>query len=130
GGGSGYGGIGYDGATATSAKPLTLSGVGIIGVNVGGSNLTMAGVIGQSFAGSTLTAYGPGTLTLTAANSYTAQTTVSNGGVLAIPTIANGGFNSPIGASSNAATNLVLGTASFGRGTLLLTGANSTYSTD
>jgi fibronectin-binding autotransporter adhesin len=51
------------------------------------------------------------------------------GGELDIPTIANGGANSPLGASSNSASNLTL--VGTGRpSTLMLTGVNSTYSTD
>jgi fibronectin-binding autotransporter adhesin len=62
---------------------------------------------------------GAGTQTLTsAASSYTGTTTI-NQGVLAVSTLANGGSNSTIGASSNSTSNLVLG-----GGTLRYTGGN------
>ena len=74
-----------------------------------------------------ITSANTGTLALNGNNSYTGVTDVF-GGTLDIPTIANGGLSSPIGASSNATTNLQLGF--LGRGTLMLTGANAAYSTD
>ncbi len=49
-----------------------------------------------------------GTVTLTRANNYTGATTV-NGGILSVSSLANGGTASNIGASTNAAGNLVLG---------------------
>ncbi len=60
---------------------------------------------------------GSGVTTFSAANSYTGATTI-NGGVLSVATLANGGANSGIGASSSVAGNLVLG-----GGTLRYTGA-------
>ncbi len=48
-----------------------------------------------------------GTLIFGAANSYTGVTTV-RGGILIVPILANGGLNSGVGASSSAASNLVL----------------------
>lgn len=82
-----------------------------IGSIISGSNkLTKAGT-------------GTGVFTLSgSANTYTGATT-ANGGTLSFATIANGGSNSSIGASTNAAGNLVLG-----GGTLQYTGA--TASTD
>src|SRR5262249_17953112 len=56
---------------------------------------------------------------LTGVNTYTGVTTI-NAGVLAVTTLANGGVSSSIGASSNAASNLV-----FNGGTLQYTGANT-----
>ena len=76
---------------------------------------TISGVI--SGTGS-ISKSGSGTWTLSnAANSYSGPTTVT-GGILSVSTLANGGANSGIGASSNAATNLVLN-----GGTLQYTGA-------
>ncbi|WP_265919827.1 autotransporter outer membrane beta-barrel domain-containing protein [Cupriavidus nantongensis] len=54
-----------------------------------------------------ITKVGTGTQTLSGANSYTGPTKIS-GGVLSTPLIANGGVVSGIGASGNAAANLVL----------------------
>ena len=62
---------------------------------------------------------GGGTTVLNAANSYTGVTTVS-GGTLSVATLANGGSNSGIGASTNAAAKLVLN-----GGTLQYTGAGA-----
>ena len=60
-----------------------------------------------------------GILTLSGANSYAGITTI-NTGTLSISSIANGGSNSNIGSSSNAAANLVLG-----GGTLQYTGSTA-----
>jgi fibronectin-binding autotransporter adhesin len=127
------GGLFYDGATATSSKPLTFTSYGRLQV-AANTNLTMNGVIGQSAAGAALYVFGsgvaatPGTLTLGATNTYSGATIIGANSVVAIPTINNGGANGPIGASTNAPANLVFG--NFTRGDLLLTGTNANYSTD
>jgi fibronectin-binding autotransporter adhesin len=80
---------------------------------------TVNGVISENSAAVlTVTKQGVGTWVFTnAGNSYKGVTSI-NGGILSVASIANGSFNSGIGASSNAATNLV-----FGGGTLRYTGA-------
>lgn len=54
-----------------------------------------------------VTKVGTGTQILSGANSYTGPTRIS-GGILSVPLLANGGIASGIGASTNAAANLVL----------------------
>ena len=90
-----------------------------------GGDMTMSGVI--SGAGS-LEKAGRRMLTLTGTNTYTGSTAVRgytnfgtwfDGGVLSVSSLANGGSSSGIGASSNAAANLVLA-----GGTLRYTGAS------
>jgi autotransporter-associated beta strand protein len=67
-----------------------------------------------------LTKTGLGTLTLTADNTFTGPTKVL-AGALSVATIPNGGADSPLGASTSAASNLVLD-----GGKLLYTGADAT----
>ena len=140
------GALQYGGPTASTTKSITLSGGfgGIIQVLTAGTNLVLTGTIGDSGAGCPLSVYGPpavsggsSTLTLMANNPYSGQTVAASNGILAIPTIANGGFASPIGTSSNSPSNVNLGAPLLGiglntpnRGTLLLTGTNASYSTD
>jgi fibronectin-binding autotransporter adhesin len=83
-------------------------------------------MIANNNAGNTvasgLTKSGAGTVTLSNANnSYTGVTTVS-GGILSVSTLANGSANSSIGASGNAAANVVLNNG----GTLSYTGGSVT----
>ena len=125
----------YGGATATSAKALTLRSFSGIQVLTNGANLTLNGAITQSIGLQGLSVAGPAangassTLTLGATNSYSGQTGIVSNAVVAVPTIANGGAASPIGFSSNAPSNLFIGDDNF-RGTLLLTGTNSAYGTN
>jgi autotransporter-associated beta strand protein len=124
--------LAYDGPTATSAKPLTIAG-GSAAILLAGGDLTMSGVIGESGSGNNLNVYGypsSATLTLSANNTYSGWTFVDDNAVLAVPTIGSagaGGASSPLGASSNAAGNLRLGSSA--RGTLVLIGTGA-YSTD
>jgi fibronectin-binding autotransporter adhesin len=124
----------YGGPTDTLTKNLTTTGNAAIQVLNDGTNLTYSGTITQSGV-QPFRAYGPfvagasSTLTFTGNNNYSGSTTVDGNCVLAVPNIANGGAASPIGSSSNAAGNLVLGSATF-RGTLMLTGTNASYSAD
>jgi autotransporter-associated beta strand protein len=88
--------LGGGGGTLTFAPQIT----GAAGVNIGNSGTG-------------------GAVILNSANSYTGPTSI-NGGVLSVATLANGGVNSPIGSSSNAASNLILN-----GGTLQYTGTGS-----
>lgn len=67
----------YTGGTASSNKPFTLSTSGTIQVDNAATELTLSGIIAG--AGDALTKTGPGTLTLTAANTYSGGTTLSGG---------------------------------------------------
>jgi len=97
--------------TRTTAPTLQFDGNG---------NTTVTGVISQT--GTTALTYaGSGTLTLGGSSTYTGVTAVSGGGTLSVSSLANGGNNSNIGASSNAASNLVLN-----GGTLSYTGTSVT----
>ncbi len=112
---TGAGVAGSSSITTGAATPTTLT------VRQGGTS-TFDGVLGGPGANENnfnFTFDGPGTLTLTGTNTYTGATTI-NGGTLAVPTLASGGTASGIGASTNAATNLV-----FDGGTLRYTGAGS-----
>ena len=93
------------GATTGSIKILALSGTSA-GNTIDGTinNLDTDDVIG-------ITKSGSGTWTLNNAGSnYTGITTITAGSLEAA-TLANGGSNSSIGASTNAATNLVFGSS-------------------
>lgn len=95
-------------ATVTTAATLTINGVG---------NGQISGIISNGAgAGASLAVSkgGTGTWSLTNANnSYTGITTDGAGGTLSVQFLANGGANSSIGASSNAATNLVINASTF-----------------
>ena len=113
----------YSGATGSTNRNFTLTNAttSTINVSTAAAILTMSGIISGS--GSLKIANNAtGTLEPTGSNTYTGVTTLTSG-ILKVNQLANGGVNSPIGAASSAASNLVLGT-----GTFLYTGA--TGSTD
>ena len=88
----------------TVSTPVTLADN--LTVNVSGG-LAMSGVISESGGTRSLTKTGAGDLQPTANNSYTGPTMIQ-GGTVTIVTSGNGGQTSPLGASSAAATNLVI----------------------
>ncbi|MBZ9922178.1 autotransporter-associated beta strand repeat-containing protein, partial [Mesorhizobium sp. BR1-1-7] len=102
----------YTGGTASTDRGFTIARSGAItsdtiSVTNAATNLTFSGQV-VSLDGANFIKDGAGTLTLSGSNnSYTGNTTV-NGGTLAVTTLANGGVNSSIGASSSASSSLVL----------------------
>jgi autotransporter-associated beta strand protein len=112
-----FGSAGTIAFTGSGPRTLTLTGAN-------GSLGEFDPVLGDGTGGATsLTKTGAGTWVLGGVNTYTGVTTIS-GGVLKVSNLANGGSSSNIGASTNAASNLVLD-----GGTLQYTGV-STASTD
>ena len=87
-----------------------LSSSATFDVRSGTINAILGGAVG-------LTKTTTGTVVLTGANSYTGVTTISAGN-LSVSSLDNGGLSSNIGASNNAAANLVINNT----GTLLYTG--------
>src|SRR5438445_265971 len=83
------------GAVNLSTFALTVNGTG---------STSVTGVVSGS---GSITKSGTGTLTLSGTNTYTGVTTI-NAGTLSVSSLANGGSNSNIGASSKAATNLII----------------------
>ena len=110
--------IGTGGASTLTGGTVTTSSGTILSIN-SSSNFTL----GTMSGGGQLFKWGTGTVTLNSANSYTGPTTITDG-VLSVSTLADGGSDSGIGASSSSASNLILD-----GGTLRYTGAGST-STD
>ncbi len=95
-------------------------------VNTNGNTLTLAPNSGSTFSmGGVISGSGSliknsaGTVVLGGSNSYSGVTTL-NDGTLSVSSLANGGANSNIGNSTNAAANLV-----FNGGTLTYTGTGS-----
>lgn len=96
--------------TSGNVSVLNAGAITTIGSNITDFDATNKGGITKN---------GAGTLTLNGTNTYTGSTTVS-AGTLSISSVANGGLNSNLGASSNASSNLVLG-----GGTLSYTGTSA-----
>ncbi|WP_246677279.1 MULTISPECIES: autotransporter-associated beta strand repeat-containing protein [unclassified Mesorhizobium] len=91
------GNLGITGGNITlGSATLTISGIGSANYNgaiSGSGGLVKNGASAQSLSGS--------------ASSYTGPTVI-NGGILAVASLANGGTNSSIGASSSAPSNLII----------------------
>ena len=107
--------IDHNGSGLFSIAP-NITGSGNLSFS-GSGNTTISGIISTGSAN--LTKNGAGNLTLSGTNTFTGATTI-NAGTLSISSVANGGSNSNLGASSNAASNLVLG-----GGSLSYTGTNA-----
>ena len=118
---SGTGAVNFTNTGAVAySTPNTANTLMLQGTNTGSN--TLAALLTDNGTGTTsLAKFGTGTWVLTGANTYTGSTTIEAGGILSVATLANGGAASNIGASSNAAANLVLD--SFG--TLRYTGAGA-----
>jgi autotransporter-associated beta strand protein len=86
------------------SAPVQLDTNTTIQVTVSSDTLTISGVIS---GGSSITKTGSGTLILSNTNTYSGGTTIDDG-TLSVDKLADGGSDSGIGASSNAASNLVL----------------------
>ncbi|HEX8911701.1 MAG TPA: autotransporter-associated beta strand repeat-containing protein [Humisphaera sp.] len=114
---------GLDGTTGAVLGQVVNNATGTAAVlSIGNNNNpgTFAGLIRDNTTGTGtvgINKVGTGTQVLSGASTYTGVTTVS-AGTLSVSSLANGGSNSNVGASTNAAANLVLN-----GGTLLYTGA-------
>jgi len=106
----------FNGAAGTNNRNVVLGGSGGTIDVVGGSTLTIAGVISDTNVGSSslsTPAYGPltktdaGTLLLTGTNTYTGATFI-NGGTLSVNILANGNTVSSIGQSPSTANALTI----------------------
>ena len=102
------------GFVGSGPRTLTLQGSDIVDTN------TLALTIGDSGGPTSIVTKGSATWLLTASNTYTGPTTLT-GGTLVVPTLANGGQPSAIGAATNNSANLV-----FNGGTFQYTGASAT----
>ncbi len=122
----------YSGVTTITGGTLQLGNNGVNGADgnlsssavINNGNLAFYPVAGGQNVANNISGTGTvvllgNSLTLSGNNSYTGGTTISNGS-LTVTSLANGGVNSNIGASSNAAGNLVLD-----GGTLNFTGSSS-----
>jgi fibronectin-binding autotransporter adhesin len=113
------------GAVAFSGPANSAQVVAITGTSTDNNSLALQ--ITDNGTGSTsVSKTGTGTWILrNAASTYSGVTTIS-GGVLGVDHLTNGGQASSIGSSSNAASNLVIGTSTPGGATLRYTGTGDT----
>ncbi len=123
----------YGGPSATTTKNLNIEGTAAVQVSSPGTTLNYNGVMSQgSFAHLHVPGPGagnaPSTLRINNNNFYYGNTAIYDNAILAIPTINNIGDASPIGLNLFS-TGIVLGTTDT-RGTLLLTGTSSVYSSN
>lgn len=93
-------------ATLKSDIVFAQGGAGAHILVIGGSgNWAFENIIASNIS---VTKSGSGTLTLSAANTYTNSLTTINGGILSVSKLANSGNPSGIGAGGIAATNLII----------------------
>ena len=95
----------YFDTNSVGSLTSTIENAGTISFT-GSGNVTLSGVISGTGSLNTANTF-TGTTTLSGANTYTGTTTIS-AGTLSVSSLANGGSSSNLGASTNAATNLVL----------------------
>jgi autotransporter-associated beta strand protein len=109
---NGIDGIGIDLSAAvrslTINNPITLGSSQIWSSNTNRTITVGNHAIGDGGNGYGITKAGPGTLTVQGPNTFTCPITVT-GGTLSINSIANGGSPGPLGQSSSAASNILLG---------------------
>lgn len=110
-----------DSGTLTISGRITSSQTGRNLTLRGSGSISISGVIDNGAGNMNVRTLDSGTRTLSGSNSYTGTTSIGANSTLVVNTIADGGINSSIGASSNAATNLVFANNS----TLRYTGATA-----
>lgn len=93
-------------STVTLSNNIDLGGAARTVATVAGSAAT-SGILSGTLSNGSLIVNGSGALQLGGANTYTGSTVIL-GGTLIVNNLANGGTASSLGASSNAAANLVL----------------------
>jgi fibronectin-binding autotransporter adhesin len=109
----------YNGSTTLQSIANTSVTLTLSGSNTGNNSLA-ANITNNGSGAVNLVKSGTGLWDVTSTGNYTGTTTI-DGGTLRVSTLANGGTNSNIGASSSAASNLVLN-----GGTLQYVGAGVT----